>query len=281
MKLGYLTDLSDDECRLAAEIGFDCIEARSGWEAERLDEADYLKRWSEGTRAMLDEHGITVSAVALYKAGPAPRDERLRDYERHIRLCGALGVDVLTALAGADPARSMDENLDEWAALFGEVAGRAEDAGVKIAFENWPGLRGHLPPIGTVNIAFTPEVWEQMFARVDSDHLGLEFDPSHLVWQFIDWAEQLKKFGERVFHVHAKDTEIFQEKLSSGGFFSGGWWRYRIPGYGLVDWRKFTSILKEIGYEGGICIEHEDPVFSGERRAEGLRKGYEVLRPMV
>jgi len=73
----------------------------------------------------------------------------------------------------------------------------------------------------------------------------------------------------------------FQDRLKDGGFFSGGWWRYRLPGYGCVDWHKFTSLLKENGYDGAICVEHEDPIFSGERWVEGLRKAHDFLRPLV
>jgi sugar phosphate isomerase/epimerase len=152
---------------------------------------------------------------------------------------------------------------------------------VKIAFENWPGLTSSFPPVQTVNFCFTPSAWEQMFNRVDSDAIGLEFDPSHLMWQSIDWAGALKKFLPRVHHAHAKDTEIFHDRLSTNGFFSRGWWRYRLPGYGLVDWHKFTSMLKEGGYDGGICVEHEDPIFSGSRREEGLKKAHDYLRPLV
>ena len=114
-----------------------------------------------------------------------------------------------------------------------------------------------------------------------SPALGLEFDPSHLVWQGIDWAAQLRKWIERVHHVHAKDTEIFKDRLEANGFFSGGWWRYRLPGYGCVDWHKLTSILKEKGYQGAICLEHEDGIFLGERRVEGLEKAYATLKPLV
>ena len=281
MRLGYLTELTEAECGVASEIGFDCIEVRGGWDAQSLGDASYVSAWSQEAKELLEKNGITVSAVALYHFAPGSRAQRLKQYEGHINLCRALDVDVLTTMAAADPERTLEENLDEWQALFREVVKRAEDAGVKIAFENWPGLRSILPPITSVNLAFTPGLWEELFSRVESDCLGLEFDPSHLVWQFIDWPEQLRKFSGRVYHVHAKDTEIFHDKLSAGGFFSGGWWRYRIPGYGVVDWHKFTSILKESGYDGGICIEHEDPVFSGERRVEGLLKGHQTLRPLV
>jgi sugar phosphate isomerase/epimerase len=281
MKLGFLTGLTEDACPTAAEIGYDCLEVHGAWDLEKLADRDYCKAEAAKTNALLEEHGLTISAVALYRALLLPAAERVEGYRRYIRFCGELGVDRIAAMAGGDPARTLEEKLDEWAGVFAQVAPMAEEAGVKIAFENWPGLQSSFPPIGTVNFAFTPEVWEQMFERVPSPALGLEFDPSHLVWQGIDWAAQVPRWAERIHHVHAKDTEILEDRLKARGFFSGGWWRYRLPGYGQVDWHRFTSLLKECGYEGGICVEHEDPVFSGERFNEGLKKAYDVLRPLV
>jgi sugar phosphate isomerase/epimerase len=132
-----------------------------------------------------------------------------------------------------------------------------------------------------VNFAYTPAVWEQMFELVDSPVLGLEFDPSHLVWQGIDWEQALKRCAKRVHHAHAKDTEIHRDRLERDGFFSTGWWRYRLPGYGCIDWHRFTSMLKEEGFEGALSVEHEDPVFTGERWNEGLEKAHDYLRPLV
>ncbi len=281
MKLGYLTQFTAEECRIAAEIGYDCLEVSSAWDLKQLGDAAYRKAEAKKAKALLKEHGLSVSALALYWGLPQPAKERTEAYKLYISLCTELGVDCITAMAGGDPAKTLDENLTEWESIFSKVAPAAEKAGVKIAFENWPGLQGVFPPIRTINFAFNPQAWEKMFRRVDSANLGLEFDPSHLVWQGIDWAAQVQRWAKRIHHVHAKDTEIFEERLRSDGFFSGGWWRYRLPGYGRVDWHKFTSLLKEAGYEGGICVEHEDPVFGGERRVEGLRKAYETLRPLV
>lgn len=281
MKLGYLTDLTEEECETAAEIGYDCLEVNGAWDLARLPDQDYRKAEADKAKAMLDQHGLSISAVAVYWSLPEPAEERTDAYKLYIKFCQELGVDCIAAMAGGDPAKGLDENLDTWQSVFREVAPVAEDAGVKIAFENWPGLRGSFPPIGSINFAFNPMAWEKMFERVASPSLGLEFDPSHLVWQGIDWAAQLVRWADRIHHVHAKDTEILEDRLRADGFFSGGWWRYRLPGYGRVDWRKFTSLLKENGYDGAICVEHEDPVFSGDRRVEGLRKAYATLKPLV
>jgi sugar phosphate isomerase/epimerase len=125
-----------------------------------------------------------------------------------------------------------------------------------------------------------PDLWDEWFATVPSEALGLEFDPSHLYWQGIDYVRAVGEYGKRIYHVHAKDTEMLPENRYRGGI-NGRCFRFRIPGYGGIDWARFASALIEAGYRGGIAIEHEDPVFSGERFDEGLARGREVLRPLV
>jgi len=212
MKLGYLTSLTAEECKLAAEIGYDCLEVSSPWDLKRLGDATYRKAEVKKARAMLDEHGVIISALALYWGLPQAPKERTEALTLYIGLCHELGVDCITTMAGGDPTKKLDDNLTAWEAVFSVVAPAAEKAGVKIAFENWPGLQSTFPPIGSINFAFNPAAWEKMFARVDSPNLGLEFDPSHLVWQGIDWAAQVVRWAKRIHHVHAKDTEIFEDR---------------------------------------------------------------------
>ncbi|MDP6381002.1 MAG: sugar phosphate isomerase/epimerase, partial [Phycisphaerae bacterium] len=116
---------------------------------------------------------------------------------------------------------------------------------------------------------------------VPSAALGLEFDPSHFVWQGMDYLAAVRKFASRIHHVHAKDTEVLSDVLLREGIFSRGWWRYRIPGFGEVDWPAFISTLKEVGYDGAVTVENEDPVFSGSRSLDGIRLGYNHLRPLI
>jgi len=281
MELGYLTKLTDDECRIAVDLGYDCLEAFTTWDWRQLADDKSRREESQKVKLLLDRHGLTVSAVAVYFSMPQDPEERVDAYRAYIRFCQDIDVGCIAAMTQSDPVRSLDENLGEWGSVFSQVAPLAEDAGVKIAFENWPGLTGDYPPVGSLNIAFRPAIWERMFERVDSPALGLEFDPSHLVWQGIDWAAQLVRWADRIHHVHAKDTEVLHDRLEVDGFLSEGWWRYRLPGYGEVDWAHFTSLLKEHGYDGAITVEHEDPVFSGDRRIEGLRKAHDFLRPLM
>ena len=240
-------------------------------DAERIlaGEAERVKRVCEGC-------GLEISAVGHYPNHLDPDPERRREHaEYFLKLIDAaslLGAPVVCTFAGRDPARSIEDNIEDFKRHFEPLVERAAERGVKIAFENCPG--GH-------NIAISPYAWELMFKAIDSPVVGLEFDPSHLVWQGIDYVKAVYEFGERIYHVHAKDTEIIRPELERKGIFGSGWWRYRIPGWGEVDWRRFVAALLDVGYEGNLDIEHEDPVFHGERFKEGLLLGLRFLSQFV
>lgn len=278
MKLGYLTQFSEDELKIASSIGYDGLEIHAKSFGD-ISSAGGRKEAAKKGKNLAAKYGITITAVAFYERGSDPK-ERISAYSDVIDFTAELGVDVIATLTGGDPEKDLDGNIALFKETYTEVAKAAEGKGIKLAFENWPGLGGY-PPIKSVNFGFHPKSWEMMFDAVDSPALGLEFDPSHLVWQFIDYIAALKLFGSRIYHVHLKDTEIMEGALSEVGFFGRGWWRYRIPGYGVINWAEFLSALKEVGFDGGVAIEHEDPVFSGERRVEGLKLGYNHLRPLV
>ena len=280
MKLGYLTNFNEDELKLASNIGFDGLEVHAkSWPAEVLQSADRRKEAAAQANALAGKYGIAVTALAMY-GSPAEPQARIAAYRDVIEFCSEMRVPALATLTGGDPDAGPHDNVLLWAKVFAEVARIAEDKGVKIAFENWPGF-GPVPPCKSTNFGFSPTAWEMMFNEVDSPALGLEFDPSHLVWQQVDYIGAVKRFGSRIHHVHLKDTEIMEDALALHGSFGGGWWRYRIPGFGLVDWMGFFSALYEVGYDGGTAIEHEDGVFSGARRADGLKLGFDYLRPMI
>jgi sugar phosphate isomerase/epimerase len=135
-------------------------------------------------------------------------------------------------------------------------------------------------PFKPTNMGGSPDTWDAWFRAVPSKALGLEFDPSHLYWQGIDHIRAIHEFKDRVYHVHAKDTELFPERRYRGGV-NGNYFRFRIPGYGAINWAEFISALDEIGYTGGVAIEHEDDVYSGDRFDEGLVRGRQVLDPLI
>lgn len=279
MKLGYLTIFNEDELRLASSIGYDGLEVHAkSWPADVLKSTDKRREAAKLASELQAKYNIALTALSFYDATFKPAAERISDFRIVIEFASELGVPVVAAMSAGDPEKSLEENIPIFKEAFGEIAKIAENNGVKIAFENWPAVSNL--PAKSKNFGFHPAAWEMMFDAVDSPALGLEFDPSHLVWQFIDYISAVKTFGSRIHHVHLKDTEIKEDVLSCKGFFSRGWWRYRIPGFGVIDWAGFISALREVGYNGGAAIEHEDPVFSGERRVEGLKLGYNFLRPL-
>ena len=144
---------------------------------------------------------------------------------------------------------------------------------MKLAIENCP----H----GGKNIGYSPYAWARMFEAVPSKAIGLEFDPSHLVFQFIDVERALYDFADRVYAFHAKDTQIYPHVLERTGVLGRGWWKFRIPGYGDVNWTQMFRGLTEIGFDGNVIIEHEDPIFRDDRREEGLRLGLKFLKSFV
>ncbi|MBC8075633.1 MAG: sugar phosphate isomerase/epimerase, partial [Chloroflexales bacterium] len=131
-----------------------------------------------------------------------------------------------------------------------------------------------------INMGGSPDTWDAMFAAVPSPALGLEFDPSHRFWQGIDHLRALHEYPDRIYHVHAKDTELLPERRYRAGINDTSF-RFRIPGYGGIDWTTFIAALDEIGYSGGVAIEHEDPIYSGARFDEGLTRGWQTLFPLI
>ena len=162
--------------------------------------------------------------------------------------------------SGADPARSLTENLRSFAEVWPALVDRARGKGVKIAIENCPMLfSGDEWPFGT-NLARTPHIWREMFNVIPDAGFGLNLDPSHLVWQMIDYERVVYDFGDRILHVHAKDMEIDRDGLYEHGVLSAGmnWQVPRLPGLGEVRWDRFCAALYGVGYDRWISIEHED-----------------------
>ena len=219
---------------------------------------------------------MAFKAATFNAAAP---EEVLNTYERVFDAAERLGVRTIASMSGFDDTRDWAGNLQLFANRFGPVAAAAEWRGLRIAFENWMGFSGRLP-FRPTNMGCAPDTWVAWFNAVPSRALGLEFDPSHLYWQGIDQLRSLYEFRDRIYHVDAKDTEMLPERRYRGGV-NGDYFRFRIPGYGEINWPAFISALDEIGYDGGIAIEHEDPVYSGDRFDEGLLRGWQVLHPLV
>lgn len=246
----------------------------------------------EQCESVRKESGVSYAALIYCRnflstdAGEA--ELHISELRRRIELAARLGIDIVVTSTGIDktieegvydradsirrtPARSLDRFLE----VFYPIIELAEKLAVRIAFENCP-LMG--------NIAISPEMWTKIFERMGSKNVGLAYDPSHLHWQFIDPYEPIKEFADRIFHFHAKDTEIDRDRLARSGFLTDfKWWQYRIPGGGELDWQRLLSALRGIGYTGYISAEHEDARYEGslELVQEGLIKSREYLNNLM
>jgi sugar phosphate isomerase/epimerase len=224
-------------------------------------------------RELLEDEGVQVLSVFHYEDYAHPDKDKAEaarvHFLRAIDIAEALDCSLVTCnawVAGADEAAQ----LSSYKSIYSELANVAGDRGVRMAIENCP----H----GGRNYASSPARWEKMFDAVSSTVIGLEYDPSHLVWQGIEPVAPIREFGSRIYAFHAKDTEILSDVLQREGILGSGWWRYRVPGWGQVNWTGIFGALADINYEGDMVIEHEDPVFSGDRFREGLRLGLRCLR---
>jgi sugar phosphate isomerase/epimerase len=304
MKLGLLTaafpDLTLEQVATwAGANGFETLEIacwpRAGGESRRYSGVSHIDvelldaTGAAAIHRLLAAHGLAISSLAYYPnhlhPDPAHRAEVNAHLDRVVDAAALLGVEVVGTFVGADPARSLTENLRAFVEIWPAIVDRARGKGVKIAIENCPMLfSGDEWPFGT-NLARTPHIWREMFNVIPDANFGLNLDPSHLVWQMIDYERAVYDFGDRILHVHAKDMEIDRGGLYEHGVLSAGmnWQVPRLPGLGEVRWDRFCAALYAVGYDRWISIEHEDRVFEGD--VELVKRGFliarDVLRPYV
>ncbi len=303
MKIGFLSACLgglplDQLVPWAAEAGFEALEL-AAWHPPRRPN-HYTPRHIRAEKLSKDEagrikelvaaHGLTISSLAYYENNLQPHREKRRAVQEHLQsvidASALLGVDRVGTFVGGRDVRAATV-LKEAGLYFRDLCKYAEDRGVKVMIENCPmdnWVRFGIPG----NFAYSPELWEALFNEVPNENFGLNIDPSHLYWLGIDYVKAVRDFGNRIFHAHAKDTEILPDGKYRHGILSeqlgdnpwrSGWWRYRMPGSGGIDWKSFISALKEVGYDDVLSIEHEDPEYEGseDRVKEGLIRGLEYL----
>lgn len=238
--------------------------------------------------AELAAKGLAISGLGYYPNPLHPdADHRamvIGHLKKVITAAGLMGVPVVNTFIGADASRKVEENWEAAKAIWPEIVAHAADAGVKIAIENCPMIFSYDEWPSGHNVAYSPRVWRWMLEEF-GETVGLNLDPSHLVWQMIDIVRVVREFGSRIYHVHAKDLMIDREGLYERGILSEGmgWQVPRLPGLGEVPWPAFFSALYRAGYGGVICIEHEDRAWEGsdDLVKRGFLLARDVLRPYV
>jgi sugar phosphate isomerase/epimerase len=300
MQLGFvsaiLPDLSLDEVlSFAASTGYSCVELMC-WplgKAERryagVTHVDVANLDAARVRDAVAKAGVAISGLGYYPNPLAPDRAEGGVYIDHIRkvivAAQALGVGVVNTFIGRDWTRSVDDNWPRFREVWPPLVKFAEDHGVKIGIENCPMLFSRDEWPGGKNLAQSPAIWRQMWDIIPSPSFGLNYDPSHLVWQHMDYLKPIRECGNRIFHVHLKDVRVDRERLDEVGILAHPLQFHtpKIPGLGDIDWGRFFSVLGDTGYRGAVCVEVEDRAFEGSLplRQASLVQSHAYLKQFV
>ncbi len=285
MKLGFVSAILDtytfeEMIDTASKLGFECVEVAC-WpqgKAERryagvshIDVENTSAEYIAHIKNYCAEKKVEISSLAFY---PNPMDSDLVKRKANIdhlmnviNMSALLGVNMVTTFVGRMQDKTVEDNIEEFKKVWPAIVKFAEEKGVKIGIENCPMLFGNDQWPGGQNLATTPAIWRQLFSIIDSPNFGLNYDPSHFVWQMIDYIKPLYEFKDKIFHVHYKDIKIYRDKLNDCGIMATPlqWMSPKLPGLGEVDWGKYVSALTDIGFDGYTCIEVEDKAFEGSK----------------
>jgi sugar phosphate isomerase/epimerase len=301
MQLGFVSAILGD-CSLeqvlafARDEGFACVELMC-WPpggADRryagvthLDVTNFTDDQARQVHELLRKYGVTISGLGYYPnpldANPQHRQIVSQQLLRVIDAARRLGIGVVNTFIGRNPVEEIEDNLRQVRAVWPPIVQHAEQAGIRLGIENCPMLFTKDEWPGGKNLAVSPSLWRQLFEIFPGPTLGLNFDPSHLIWQHIDYVRCLREFGSRLVHVHAKDTRIDPDKLYEHGILGLGWHTAKLPGLGDVDWGAFFSALTDTGYRGAVCIEVEDRAYEGSLadRQRALRQSKRYLEQFM
>jgi len=300
IKLGFLSAILADQTfeevvSFASESGYACVEIMC-WppgKAERryagvthIDVTNFSKEKVDSIHNLLKEKFVSISALGYYP-NPLEADQKKSDYYvDHIRkvidAVNQLGLQNVNTFIGRDHQKNLEDNFEKFKKIWPPIVKYAEEKGVKIGIENCPMFFTNDEWPGGKNLASSPAIWRRMFGEIPSVNFGLNYDPSHLIWQFMDYVRPIYEFKDRIFHVHIKDAKVLRENLNDVGILATplSFHSPKLPGLGDVDWGKFFSALTDIGYDGSACVEVEDRAFEGslEMRKRSLVQSREYLK---
>ncbi len=303
MELGFVTailpELSLEEVAdFAAQNDYDCIEVMC-WPKGKADrryagithidvtgfKADDARRVND----LMAKAGVKISGLGYYPNPLAPDQAEAQIYVEHLKkvitAARLLGLGVVNTFVGRDYTKSIDDNWPRFLKTWKPIIKHAENNGMRIGIENCPMSFTKDEWPGGKNLAFSPSIWRRMYNDIPSDHFGLNFDPSHFVWLHMDYLKAMREFKHKLFHIHAKDVHLDQEKLDDVGTlaFPNLYHTPKLPGMGDVNWGRFFATLTETGYKGPVCVEVEDRAYEGtlELRKTALRTTRNYLRQFI
>jgi sugar phosphate isomerase/epimerase len=303
MQLGFVTAILPDldfetTLQTAADIGYDCVEVMS-WpvgkatrryagvthiDSSNLDESNVAE-----IGRLLDRTGITISGLGYYPNALAPdpseAEQAVAQIKRVIEAAKTLEIGVMNTFIGRDWTKSVDDNWPRFLETWKPIIEHAEKHDVRVGIENCPMFFTADEWPGGKNLGHSPAIWQRMFDDIPSDHFGLNYDPSHMIFQQMDYLGPMREFREKLFHVHAKDVRVDHERLDRVGVLAppNDWHSPKLPGMGDVDWGKFFSTLTDTGYNGPVCVEVEDRAYEAtlDDRIRALRQSHTFLRNFV
>jgi sugar phosphate isomerase/epimerase len=287
----------------AGSTGYDCVEVMC-WPAGRADRRYAgVTHIDVGTiaantidnaavariQSQVASSGVAISGLGYYPNPLTPDHEEAKMAASHlrqvIRAAQALKLPVVSTFVGRDWTRSVEDNWPLFRAVWPDLIKFAEDHGIRVAIENCPMLftRDEWP--GGKNLASSPAIWRRMFDEIPSPNFGLNYDPSHLVWQQMDYIRPLRQFAARIFRVHLKDARVDRDRLDEVGILAHplDYHSPKLPGLGEIDWGHFLSVLGETGYDGPVCVEVEDRAYEAnlDARKRALVQSHDYLRQFI
>lgn len=287
MKLGFITSILDgwnyeEVIDIAHGMGFRCLEVAcwpqgkaerryagvSHIDCERVLEDD---AYAEHILKYAADRDIEISSLAFYPNPLDPDPEKSAAVLEHLKAVilasEKLGVGMVTTFVGRDQTKNVEDNLELVKAYWPPLLAFAAEHGVKVGIENCPMLFGPDQWPGGQNIMTTPANWRKIYEMIPDANFGLNYDPSHFVWQMMDYMKPLEEFRDKLFQIHFKDIKLYPEKLAEVGVMAYplDFMAPKIPGRGDIDWGKFIAGLKAVGYDGNVCIEVEDRDYEDSR----------------
>ena len=285
MKIGLVSAILDgwnfeEMIDTVSEMGFRCVEVAC-WpqgKAERryagVSHIDVSELDDAKAAYILDyckQKNVEISSLAFYPNTMDPdlekREHNIAHLKKVIAASAKLGVNLVTTFIGRDQNKSVEENIELFREIWPDIIAYAAERKVRVAIENCPMLFGRDQWPGGQNLMTTPAIWRKLFAIIDSPYFGINYDPSHFIWQQMDYVKPIYEFRDKIFHVHFKDIKLYPDKLNDCGIMAYplDYMSPKLPGYGDVNWGRYVSALTDIGYDGCACIEVEDKAFESSR----------------
>ncbi len=282
----------------AGEVGYGCVEVMC-WptgKAERryagvthIDVTALTKANIAEIHRVVEQTGVRISGLGYYPNPLTADREQSRYFIAHLKkvIDGAdrLGLQHVNTFIGRDHRTSVEENFKRFRKAWPPIIRHAEKRGVTIGIENCPMYFSDDEWPGGKNLATTPALWRRMFEEIPSPSFGLNYDPSHMIWQFMDCIKPIYEFGERIVHVHIKDARIRYDLLNDVGIMAPPleFHQPKLPGLGDVDWGAFFGALTDVGFRGSACVEVEDRAYEGtlKDRKRALRQSLGYIRQFV